>query len=440
MEKFDIAIIGGGVLGTTISYWISSVFDYRVCVIEKERGVAQHTSGRNTGVIHTPFYLDPEKKKIFAKTAFASHNMWKELAHRGNPEIEKTWKQVGTIEVALDERQHKTLEKYLEWGIKNGVPKNELSLLDCNQLRQKEKNLNCYSGLFCSRDVSTNYNVLTNNLKKISEIFGTIFLFQGLVKTIIPYRECNKIIFEDNSELECNFIINCAGGNSLDIAKQFRLLESFSDLHFRGEYWIAESPYDKLVNTNIYSVPKHPEFPFLDPHWIKRSDGTTEIGPNAVPVPSPETYEGFVTDIPTTISKISEIVSGGAKKLFLNPDFLSLIAHEFRSSLSKDAMIERVKTFIPSLNSDSFMKHGTAGIRTPVISPEGKFVNDILEREGSNSFHIVNYNSPGATGAPAYSAYVVKKLQTKGILAKFKKQADTGMNQLWDFEKTIDDI
>ena len=89
MEKFDIAIIGGGVLGTTISYWISSVFDYRVCVIEKERGVAQHTSGRNTGVIHTPFYLDPEKKKIFAKTAFASHNMWKELAHRGIQKLRK---------------------------------------------------------------------------------------------------------------------------------------------------------------------------------------------------------------------------------------------------------------------------------------------------------------------------------------------------------------
>ena len=44
----------------------------------------------------------------------------------------------------------------------------------------------------------------------------------------------------DNSELECNFILNCVGGNSLDIAKQFGLLKSFSDLHFRGEYWIAE--------------------------------------------------------------------------------------------------------------------------------------------------------------------------------------------------------
>ena len=84
MKKFDIAIIGGGILGTSISYWISSIFDYSVCVIEKESSVAQHTSGRNTGVVHTPFYLDPEKKKIFAKTANISYDMWKKLAKKGN--------------------------------------------------------------------------------------------------------------------------------------------------------------------------------------------------------------------------------------------------------------------------------------------------------------------------------------------------------------------
>ena len=67
MKQFDIAIIGGGVLGTALSYWISSIFNYKVCVIEKESNVACHTSGRNTGVVHTPFYLDPEKKKILAK-------------------------------------------------------------------------------------------------------------------------------------------------------------------------------------------------------------------------------------------------------------------------------------------------------------------------------------------------------------------------------------
>ena len=213
-------------------------------------------------------------------------------------------------------------------------------------------------------------------------------------------------------------------------------METFSDLHFRGEYWIADSAYANLVNTNIYSVARHPEFPFLDPHWIKRANGTSEIGPNAVPVPTPETYDGFVTDIPSTISKLGDILTGGAKKLFFNPEFLSLITHEFRSSLSKDAMVERVMNFIPKLQSSYFTKKGTSGIRTPVISPDGNFVPDVIEREGHNSFHIVNYNSPGATGSPAFSALVIKKLQNKGIL----KNSISQKNTLWNFDSIIEQI
>ena len=115
MKKFDIAILGGGILGTTISYWISNLYDSSVCVIEKESNVAQHTSGRNTGVVHTPFYLNPEKKKIFAKSAQSSHELWKTLAeHTMSP-----WNEIGTIEVALNETQHKTLEKYQKWGVQN---------------------------------------------------------------------------------------------------------------------------------------------------------------------------------------------------------------------------------------------------------------------------------------------------------------------------------
>ena len=432
MEKFDIAIIGGGILGTSISYWLSNLYNKKICVIEKESNVAQHTTGRNTGVVHTPFYLEPTKKKVFARSAQISHDLWKKLADKSST----PWNEVGTIEVALDENQNKTLEKYQKWGIQNGVSEENLKLLDKNGVKQKENNIECYSGLLCKSDVSTNYSLLTKELQKISEKNSTTFLFQKEVKSFLLKNCLTQIIFTDNSYIECDYVINCSGGNSLDIAKQFHLFESYTDLHFRGEYWIAEKQFENLVKTNIYSVARHPEFPFLDPHWIKRVDGSTEIGPNAVPVPTPETYEGFVTDIPTTISKLGEILTGGAKKLFLNPDFLSLISHEFRSSISKEVMIQRVMKFIPSLKPEYFLKKGTAGIRTPVISPEGSFINDVLEREGENSFHIVNYNSPGATGAPAYSALVVKKLQSKGIL----EQPETQKNLLWDFHSIIDEI
>ena len=432
MKNFDIGIIGGGILGTTISYWISNLYDSSVCVIDKESDVAKHTSGRNTGVVHTPFYLDPEKKKIFAKSAYLSRNLWKTLAIQ----TQSPWMEIGTIEVAIDELQHKTLEKYQKWGIENGVNEDSLLILDSNGLKQKEKNLECYSGLLCKDDVSTDYSKLTQEIKNISTQNSTEFIFQKTVKSFQQKNDSVQINFTDNSSIECKYIINCSGGNSLDIAKQFDLFESHSDLHFRGEYWIADSNYADIVKTNIYSVARHPEFPFLDPHWIKRANGTTEIGPNAVPVPTPETYDGFVTDIQTTISKLGDILTGGAKKLFLNPDFLSLITHEFRSSISKDAMVQRVMNFIPSLEPNYFTKKGTAGIRTPVISPEGNFIPDVLEREGQNSFHIVNYNSPGATGAPAYSALVVKKLQDKGFLKNPKSQK----NSLWDFNSIIEQI
>ena len=430
MPKYDIAIIGGGILGTTISYWLSTLYDLKICVIEKECDVALHSSTRNSGVIHYPFYLNPKQKKNFARAAFLSHDMWKVLAHEKNI----PWVQGGTIEIALDEEQHKTLERYMVLGKENGLTEEDISILDSNELKQKEPHLNCYSGLYCTKEGSTNYGLLTKAVSELSKKNGINILLKHNVKNVEETPDQANIIFSDGSTLTANFVINCSGGNSLDIAKKFGLLNGYSDLHFRGEYWVADSNIKNLVKTNIYTVPRYLEFPFLDPHWIKKANGETEIGPNAVPVDSPEAYDSFITDIPTVLSKISDIVTGSAKKLFLNPDFISLVSKEFLSSVSKSAMVERVKKFIPGIEPRNFPKRGTSGIRTPVLSPNGDFVSEMIEIEGKNSFHIVNYNTPGATGAPAYSAFVVKKLREKGILPQSKNQK----NSIWNFEKIFE--
>ena len=430
MQKYDIAIIGGGILGTTISYWVSTLYDLKICVIEKECDVALHSSTRNSGVIHYPFYLNPKQKKNFARAAFLSHDMWKVLAHEKNI----PWVQGGTIEIALDEEQHKTLERYMVLGKENGLTEEDISILDSNELKQKEPHLNCYSGLYCTKEGSTNYGLLTKAVSELSKKNGTDILLKRNVKNVEETPDQVNIIFSDGSTLTANFVINCSGGNSLDIAKKFGLLNGYSDLHFRGENWVADSNIKNLVKTNIYTVPRYLVFPFLDPHWIKKANGETEIGPNAVPVDSPEAYDSFITDIPTVLSKISDIVTGSAKKLFLNPDFISLVSKEFLSSVSKSAMVERVKKFIPGIEPRNFPKRGTSGIRTPVLSPNGDFVSEMIEIEGKNSFHIVNYNTPGATGAPAYSAFVVKKLREKGILPQSKNQK----NSIWNFEKIFE--
>ena len=60
-------------------------------------------------------------------------------------------------------------------------------------------------------------------------------------------------------------------------------------------------------------------------------------------------------------------------------------------------------------------------------------MSDILELSGTNSFHIVNYNSPGATGAPAYAAFVVQKLQQEGFLDYASKPKES----FWSFDDIV---
>src|SRR5256885_893623 len=291
-----------------------------VVVIEKEPQVAMHTSSRNTGVVHSPFYLNPEKKGKLAKAALVSHELWKRFAEKKG----LTWKTVGTLEIALEDTQHKILEKYLKWGIQNGISEKDLQLLDRDEVAKKEPNVSCYSAVFCKTDVAVDYGKLTQELKNESQKNGTKFLLNHKVESIENKNE-PIINFENKTQLSCDFVINCAGGYSLNIAKE----------------------------------------------WL--------------------------------------------------------------SSVSKVVMIERIQKFIPKVKPAYFLERGTAGIRTPIITPEGKFLPDVMEIEGHNSYHILNYNSPGATGAPAYSAYVVKSLQEKGLLKYTKHTKES----IWNFEKTI---
>ncbi len=429
MSKYDIAIIGGGILGTSISYWISSLYDVNLCVIEKESNVAMHASSRNTAVVHSPFYLNPKTQNILAKSALISYEMWEKLAKKANV----PWNKTGVLELAFNEKQHKSLEEFMHWGDENGIPSKDLELLDSKQVSKMEPNVECHSAIYCKREVSSDFGAFTNAIKKESEKQRTNFLLEKNVKDIKRNEKDSSIIFNDGSNISADLVINCAGGNSLDIAQMLGLAKEYSDLHFRGEYWVADPQYSDLVKTTIYTVAEFKGYPFLDPHWIKKADGQTEVGPNAVPVPSPETYEGYIGDIGTSLLKLKDVVTGNAKKLFADSEFLSLISKEWLSSVSKTAMIRRVQKFIPKIQPDFFSKKGTAGIRSPVVTPQGKFLLDVMELENEHSFNIINYNSPGATGAPAYSAFIIKKLQEKGFLDYKQNPKES----IWSFDDVL---
>ena len=79
-------------------------------------------------------------------------------------------------------------------------------------------------------------------------------------------------------------------------------------------------------------------------------------------------------------------------------------------------MINRVRRFLPPLNPSDFKQRGRAGIRSLLIDKNGYFAPESFLVEDESSLHILNYNSPGATGALPVAADIVRKLVHRNIV------------------------
>ncbi len=431
MEPWDVVIIGGGILGTSVSYWLGNQYKGRIAVLEREQDVAMHTSRRNTGVVHRPFYLDPVKRRIFARCSQAAYGMWKSYAKERN----LAWDPVTTLEVATRPEDLKRIEKYYHWGIENGMGEDELEVLSAEDVRKLEPHVRGYGAIWSKTDTSVDYHAFTKSLRADAESEGVKFLTGVDVGSFKVDRDSLQILPRSGGEpIPARFLINCAGGSSLRIAHMLRLGTEYCDLNFRGEYWEIADEWTYLATRNIYTVAQHPELPFLDPHWIVRADGRREIGPNAVPVAGPYTYRGFFRSPGEAIKKIFEQPISNKLALLYNRDFLELAGQEWLSSISKGEMARRAQEFIPELKVEYLARPGIAGVRAQVIDRRGNFIKEAIELEGPHSYHITNYNSPGATGSPAFAAWLVNKLGQSDRLSHLRRRMVRG--SFWDF-KTI---
>jgi len=431
MEPWDVVIIGGGILGTSVSYWLGNQYKGRIAVLEREQDVAMHTSRRNTGVVHRPFYLDPVKRRIFARCSQAAYGMWKSYAKERN----LAWDPVTTLEVATRPEDLKRIEKYYHWGIENGMGEDELEVLSAEDVRKLEPHVRGYGAIWSKKDTSVDYHAFTKSLRADAESEGVKFLTGVDVGSFKVDRDSLQILPRSGGEpIPARFLINCAGGSSLRIAHMLRLGTEYCDLNFRGEYWEIADEWTYLATRNIYTVAQHPELPFLDPHWIVRADGRREIGPNAVPVAGPYTYHGFFRTPAEAVKKIFEQPISNKLALLYNRDFLELAGQEWLSSISKGEMARRAQEFIPELKVEYLARPGIAGVRAQVIDRRGNFIKEAIELEGPHSYHITNYNSPGATGSPAFAAWLVNKLGQSDRLSHLARRMVKG--GLWDF-KTI---
>ena len=390
-DQYDIAIIGGGIIGlSTAMHILQKRPTLKVVVVEKENTLAKHQTGNNSGVIHSGIYYKPGSWK----SEFCVSGVTKIKEFCDDNEIE--YVECGKTIVATSENELGRLQDLYERGQANGVP--GLEMIGSERLQEIEPHVAGVQALWSPKTGIVDYVKITNRYADIFQENGGSVLLNTMVQNI-DVREGEINIDTNNGTLNTKHVINCAGLYSDKVAEMMGQDIGVHIIPFRGEYYKLSSSAEHLVKGLIYPVPD-PRFPFLGVHYTRNIHGYVEAGPNAVLAFQQEGY------------KKTDINVGELSRTFMFPGFWKMLKNNWKTGMSelyrsynKNKFVSDLQRLIPSIDSDSLVAGG-AGVRAQAVDKTGFLLDDFKIVETSNSLHVINAPSPGATSSLAIGEHL----------------------------------
>ncbi len=389
---YDYLIIGGGIIGLSIAKAIiEKEPNARVCVIEKESSVAQHASGRNSGVLHAGFYYTSNSLK--AKFTKDGNYELKKFCKEHNLELNECKKVV----VAQNRDEVQTLKELYNRGVTNGV---EVELIDIKRLEEIEPNAKSIElALYSPSTATVNPKEVTQKLASILEKKGVeIILNCKYLK-----RSDSDEIITNKGNLKYKKLINASGLYADKIAKDFGFSKNYTIIPFKGVYLKYEGK-DRVIKRNIYPVPNLKN-PFLGVHYTITVDNTIKIGPTAIPAFWRENYKGFEN---FSILEMLNILFYESKLFLTNSfGFRDLAFNEIKK-YSKKHLAKLATSLVKNIDNKEFNSWSTPGIRAQLLDINSlELVQDFVVESDKKTIHILNAVSPAFTCSFPFSKWVV---------------------------------
>ncbi len=270
--QIDVVVVGGGILGlATADRLLAQRAGTSIVVLEKERAIALHQTGRNSGVLHSGIYYKPGSLKAVNCRAGKSA-MERFCADEGIP-----YEICGKVIVAVDEAERARLEALLVRGHANGVRCERISP---ERLRELEPHAAGVEALHVPETGIVDYRRVCERLAaRIAEHGGAVVT--GAQATCFSRVGNRTVVSTPVSEYEARIVVNCAGLQSDRVTRLAGGRPHARIVPFRGEYFELVPAKRHLCRNLIYPVPD-PAFPFLGVHFTRRIGGGVECGPNAV--------------------------------------------------------------------------------------------------------------------------------------------------------------
>ena len=356
--QYDVAVIGAGVCGAMITREMSKL-DLKVVLLEKYNDVAMGTSKANSAIVHAGFDAAPGSLKAQLNVQGASL-----MAYYCN-KLHVPYKNIGSLVVAYNWDDMKTLDELFERGFANGVP--NMEIISQERLRTMEPYISeeavgalwaPTAGIVSPYEltIACTENAVLNGarVKRNSGVFD------------IEYKDGLFFLSTASGVVKAKYVINCAGVFADQIAKMIGDT-SFRIIPRKGEYYLLDKTEKKMVNHVLFHCP-------------------SKMGKGILVTP---TVHGNVLMGPTAIDL------------------------DFDSKLDLDTTIEGldivkndVRTVIPALSTRNCIT-SFAGLRAHIDINDADFL--IAPSKANEHFiNVAGIESPGLTAAPAIARYVAK--------------------------------
>ncbi len=388
--NYDIIIVGGGIVGLATAYKLTQQHPNKtILVLEKEKEVAAHQTGHNSGVIHSGIYYKPGSYKAINCVAGRRELMQFVKEHNIPHDL------CGKIIVATEESELAHMHKVFANGLANDVE--GIELIDAARIKEIEPHCRGIAGIWVPCAGIIDY---TDVARKYVELIhaknnGSNVLTSHKVTDFIHKGEITDVVTEKGT-FTGKYIISCAGLQADRITKKDKVKTDSAIVGFRGDYYDLTEKGRAKVKNLIYPVP-NPEFPFLGVHFTRMIKGGVECGPNAVFVFDREGYSKTAFSFRDTIAAFVFI---GTWKFFKKHWRFGL--DEYRGAFSKTYFLNRLRKLIPDLQMDDIIPADRCGIRAMALSDEGNMLDDFKIEYQGNAMHVINSPSPAATASLAY--------------------------------------
>ncbi|MFN6014976.1 MAG: L-2-hydroxyglutarate oxidase, partial [Flavobacteriales bacterium] len=272
---YDVAIIGGGIVGAATFYKLQKKNpNLKIVLIEKMNKLADHQTGHNSGVIHSGLYYKPGSLKArnciqgrhelvaFAKEYGVAHDV------------------CGKVVVATDPAELPHMDKIFQTGLENKIE--GIEKISAEQVKDIEPYVESIGGIWVPVTGIIDFRGATEKMAELALAMNPESeMHLGEEVLSIEKGDLMSTVVTTKNRFEAKYLVFCAGLQADRLAKKDGLKLEEKVVGFRGDYYELTDQAKHKVKNLIYPVP-NPDFPFLGVHFTRMTDGEIECGPNAV--------------------------------------------------------------------------------------------------------------------------------------------------------------